>query len=67
MSEQNKKVLDDPLLTRKEAAEVLRVSPQTLAQWSCNKKHTIPTVKYGKKVLYRLSDLKKFIKEHTIA
>lgn len=65
MPENKQKGVEDDLLTTSEAARILRISPSTLAQWRCNGKHKIPTVKFGTRVLYRLTDLKKFIKENT--
>ena len=55
---------DDPLLTRKEAAEVLDCKESTLALWKCTKRYPLPYVKIGKNVRYRLSDLKKFIERN---
>lgn len=43
------------LLTRDEAAAVLRISPRFL--WSKTKAKEIPCIKIGKCVRYRLSDL----------
>ena len=36
-----------PLLSRKEAAVVLRVSPQTLAAWASNRRVVLPYAKIG--------------------
>lgn len=55
--------MDDKLLNRKEAADLLGVSPDTLAYWKCMKKQDIPTVKIGSLVKYRISDLRRFIEE----
>ncbi|WP_392439917.1 helix-turn-helix domain-containing protein [Edwardsiella piscicida] len=45
-------------LTRKEAAAELGVSPQTLANWACTGRVSIPFYKVGKKkVIYYKSDL----------
>ena len=58
---------DDRLLRARQAAEMLGLSPQTLALWRCrrNNGHTapdLPWVKVGRRsIRYRLSDLKKFI------
>jgi len=57
---------DDRLLRARQAAEMLGVSPQTLAVWRCRKNngHTapdLPYIKVGRRsIRYRLSDLKKF-------
>ncbi len=48
------------LMTRNEAAEFLRLKPQTLAAWAT--RGTGPKVcKIGSKALYRLEDLQNFI------
>ncbi len=54
------------LLTRKEAAEYLGVTPQTLAIWACVKRYNLPYVKIGRLVKYRRSDLENFINQQTI-
>lgn len=49
-------------LTRKEAAEFLKVvKVGTLASWSCNKRYNLPYYKVGSRVLYKLSDLQNFL------
>jgi len=50
----------DNLLTRKEAADFLRCSTNTLAAWSSKKKN-IPICKIGALVRYKLSDLQEFV------
>lgn len=54
------------LLTRQEAAEVLRVKPQTLAVWAVTQRYGLPYVKVGRKAMYRLSDLDAFIARRTV-
>lgn len=49
------------LLTRVEAAEYLGVTAQTLAVWACTQRYSLPFVKIGRLVKYRLDDLNKFI------
>lgn len=49
------------LLTRKEAAEYLGVTPHTLAVWHSTKRYPLPVVKVGRLVKYRKSDLDAFI------
>jgi hypothetical protein len=49
------------LLTRFEAARFLGVAPNTLAVWACTNRYSLPFVKVGRKVMYRLSDLEAFI------
>lgn len=51
--------MNQQLLTRKEAAEFLRVSKAFLDMWTV--KGRIPRVKMGRKVLYRLQDLQKIV------
>lgn len=49
------------LLTRVEAAEYLGVTSQTLAVWACTQRYSLPFVKIGRLVKYRLDDLNQFI------
>lgn len=58
--------MEEKLLNRKEAAEYLGVSFHTLAFWKCKKRFEIPTVKMGKLVKYRLSDLRRFVESRLI-
>lgn len=48
-------------MTRKEAAEHLGVSVQTLANWACTGKEKIPFHKLGRKVLYMRTDLDAYL------
>jgi hypothetical protein len=60
MSNLQKATLVVVLMTRTEAAEFLRLKPQTLAAWAT--RGTGPRVcKIGGKALYRLEDLQNFI------
>lgn len=52
-----------PLLTRKEAAEWLRISERTL--FTITRRDGIPVVQIGAKVLYNADDLDRWIREHT--
>ena len=54
-------VIDSGLLTRREAAAFLRVSPATLARWSWRAKPVIPFVRVGGRTMYYLDDLKKYL------
>jgi excisionase family DNA binding protein len=54
------------LLTRDEAAQVLRVKPQTLATWAATKRYGLPFVKIGKLAMYQRSDLERFIASRTV-
>ncbi|MFX0201888.1 MAG: helix-turn-helix domain-containing protein [Candidatus Hodarchaeota archaeon] len=47
------------LLTVKESADLLRISPHTLRQWIF--KHKITFVRVGRRVLFRRSDLEKLV------
>jgi len=49
------------LLDRREAASYLRVQPQTLANWVVSRAQSLPYVKIGRRVMYRLTDLEAFI------
>jgi excisionase family DNA binding protein len=54
------------LLTRKEAAEVLGVKPETLAVWHCTGRYKLPVVKVGRSCRYRLADLEKWLAARTV-
>ena len=45
------------LLDEKQAAEYLTVSPGTLSVWRSTGRYSLPFVKVGRRVRYRLSDL----------
>jgi excisionase family DNA binding protein len=54
------------LLTRKEAAEVLGVRPETLAVWHCTGRYKLPVVKVGRSCRYRLTDLESWLSARTV-
>jgi predicted site-specific integrase-resolvase len=54
----------DKLVPRKIAAQLLGVAPQTLAVWACTGRYSLPYIKIGKRVRYRLTDIENFIKAH---
>ncbi len=54
------------LLSRKEAAELLGIRPQTLAAWHITGKYGLPVVKVGRSVRYRLSDLERWLESRTV-
>lgn len=56
---------NDPLRSRREAANYLGVAPQTLAVWACTQRYHLPLVKIGRHVKYRQSDLDAFIERNT--
>ncbi|NLX98604.1 MAG: helix-turn-helix domain-containing protein [Rhodopirellula sp.] len=53
------------MLTPRQAADHLGVSPETLAVWRCTRRYAIPFVKVGSKVRYRRDDLEKFLSSRT--
>lgn len=54
------------LLTNKEAADYLGVSPNTLEVWRCTNRYELPYVKVGRKVKYRREALDTFLESRTI-
>lgn len=50
----------DRLLTRREAATLLGLKPQTLAKWGMTGEH-LPIVKIGRTARYKLSDVERLI------
>lgn len=55
----------DRLLTRDEAAAVLRVKKQTLAKWACAGGNGLPYIRVGGRVVYRTSDIERFLAART--
>lgn len=64
MQTQNEKT--DALLNREEAANFLRLSPGTLANWQSTQRQKIPCIKLGGRIFYRTTDLIKWIEQKTI-
>jgi excisionase family DNA binding protein len=58
--------ISSDLLTRPQAAEFLGLRPQTLAAWATTGRHSLPMVKVGRAVRYRLSDLERWLQGRTI-
>ncbi len=56
---------EDELRTRREAADFLRLKPQTLAKWAVDGSH-LSYIKVGRSVRYRLSELQAFIERQTV-
>lgn len=54
------------MLTRNEAALFLGVQPQTLTVWHSTGRYSLPVVKVGRSVRYRLADLEKWLAERTV-
>jgi hypothetical protein len=57
-------VLDEPLLTDVEAADVMGITPGTLAVWRCNGDGP-EYVKLGRAVRYTRSAIRKFVSART--
>ena len=53
------------LLTRRQAAAILNMRPQTLAVWGMSGKY-LPYVRVGRTVRYRLSDIEKLIEQRLV-
>ena len=58
---------NDHLLTTKQAAKMLDVSPQTLEVWRCTKRYQLAYVKIGRNVRYPSSSIQDFIESRTVA
>ena len=54
------------LLTRREAADFLGLRAQTLATWAMTGKYNLPTIKVGRSVRYRRSDLERWLAARTV-
>jgi hypothetical protein len=54
------------LLNRTEAADFLRLTPGTLANWQSTQRQKIPCVKLGGRIFYRVTDLQKWIEQQAI-
>ena len=54
------------LVSRDEAAALLRVRPQTLAVWATTGRYNLPFVKVGRRVMYRLADIERFISDNVV-
>ena len=57
----------DRLLTTRDVAKLLDVSPQTLEVWRCTKRYSLAYVKIGRNVRYPNSAILTFIASRTIA
>jgi hypothetical protein len=55
----------DQLLSRREAATLLGVTPETLSSWKNKKGYVLPHVRVGALTKYKLSDLRRFVEERT--
>ncbi|MCY1450996.1 hypothetical protein D9M71_678400 [compost metagenome] len=54
------------LIDDKQVAQVLGVSPNTLAIWRSLGRYNIPFIKSGRLVRYRVDDLAKFLARRTV-
>lgn len=54
------------LLDTEAAAKYLGVAPRSLEVWRCVKRHSIPYIKVGRLVKYRLSDLDAWLEARTV-
>ena len=52
------------LVSRERAAELLGLKNHTLARWAMDDRY-LPVVRCGRAVRYKLSDLDRFIADHT--
>lgn len=55
------------LLTRREAAAYLGVTPETLAVWASTRRYPLRFIKIGRLSKYRKSDLDEFINSRTVS
>jgi hypothetical protein len=55
----------EKLLTSNQAADFLGISHGTLDVWRCNKRYSIPYIKIGRLVKYKMSDLINFLDDRT--
>ena len=62
---QQAKRVESDLLTREEAAAYLGVEAQTLAVWRTTGRYSLPSVKVGRLIRYRRSDLDAFLAART--
>jgi Helix-turn-helix domain len=58
--------VSSPVLPRDEAAEYIGLKPQTLAAWATTKRYDLPYILSGRRAMYRISDLEKFLESRTV-
>lgn len=56
----------EQLLKRSDAAAYLQIKTNTMAVWASTKRHPLPYIKVGRRVLYRQSDLDAFIASNVV-
>lgn len=64
---QHPEIESPELLTESEAAALLTLKPQTLANWRSTKRQALPYVQLGGAIRYRKSDIRQFIEERIVA
>jgi len=53
------------LITSDQAAAALNLQPNTLAIWRTTKKYSLPYIKVGRRVCYRVGDILEFLESRT--
>lgn len=53
-------------INEQRTAEILGVSPGTLAVWRCTRRYPLPYQKIGRAVRYRVEDLEAFAQSRTV-
>ena len=56
----------EKLLNDDQAADLLGIRPQTLAVWRMTGRHSLPFVRVGRAVRYRMSDLLAWLDSRTV-
>jgi len=59
-------ILNSPLLTAKQAADLLGVTEGTLSVWRCTRRYAIPYVKVGRCVRYERAALEEYLRQQTV-
>jgi len=55
----------DKLMSAEQAADYLDLTSRTLANWRCNGYPSLPYIKLGRCIKYKLSDLDAYIAKHS--
>jgi hypothetical protein len=55
------------LLTSEQAEDFLSIAHGTLSVWRCTRRYSIPFIKVGRCVRYRLVDLEAFLVSRTVS
>lgn len=67
MRRQHPEIASPGLLTEAQAAALLALKPQTLANWRCTRRQALPYVQLGGAIRYRQRDIQQFIEERIVA